>query len=179
MPNDFLPAKDAELGPWLANFLTVANANLTTLGLVAADITPITSGTAAYNLAYTGVESAKAAMKSAVTGKDTGRKTITTAVRALVRKIQGNPNVTPQLKSALGINPRTTHAVLVSPVAPSNLMVSGSSNGVNSLDWKSNGNHPGTVYLVEAAFGASTNFVGITGVTATRFDHEGQVPAQK
>ena len=36
---DYIPQKETQYQDWLGNFLTVANANLATLGFVAADIT--------------------------------------------------------------------------------------------------------------------------------------------
>lgn len=43
MPNTYYPNKDADFVSWLANFLTVANVNLIPLGLIAGDLTPITT----------------------------------------------------------------------------------------------------------------------------------------
>jgi len=39
---DYIPAADAEFHAWQQNFVSVANANLAGLGLVAGDMTAIT-----------------------------------------------------------------------------------------------------------------------------------------
>ncbi len=40
---DYIPASDAEFNGWLGNFVTYASGNLAGLGLVAGDLTPITT----------------------------------------------------------------------------------------------------------------------------------------
>lgn len=40
---DYIPGPDASFQAWQSNFVTYANTNLAALGLVAADMTPITS----------------------------------------------------------------------------------------------------------------------------------------
>ncbi len=40
---DYIPGPDASFQAWQSNFVTYANANLAALGLVAADMTPITA----------------------------------------------------------------------------------------------------------------------------------------
>lgn len=40
---DYIPAPDAEFHAWQANFVSYANANLVALGLVAGDLTPVTT----------------------------------------------------------------------------------------------------------------------------------------
>ena len=40
---DYLPNKDGDLVPWTENFIAVANANLPALGLIAGDITALTT----------------------------------------------------------------------------------------------------------------------------------------
>ncbi len=40
---DYIPGPDASFHAWQSNFVTYANGNLAALGLVAADMTPITT----------------------------------------------------------------------------------------------------------------------------------------
>jgi len=49
MANDYIPRGDAEFNGWLANFVTYANANLAGLGLVAGDMTPVTTAQTTWN----------------------------------------------------------------------------------------------------------------------------------
>lgn len=49
---DYLPGPDADYQAWVTNFVTYANANLAALGLVAADMTPVTTGQTAFNTGF-------------------------------------------------------------------------------------------------------------------------------
>lgn len=40
---DYIPRKEGDIVPWTENFIAVANASLTTLGLTASDITAVTT----------------------------------------------------------------------------------------------------------------------------------------
>jgi len=94
-----LHGKDKQTIAWLANFLTVANANLAPLGLIAGDLTPITALQPTYYTNLNDVEAKKAALASAVDTKDATKDSIIQKVRVVVNKIQANPAVTPALKS--------------------------------------------------------------------------------
>jgi len=91
MPNSYIPNKDADLVAWLANFLTVANANLAPLGLIAGDLTPISTLQPTYSTNLNDVEAKKAALASAVDTKDATKDSIVQKVRIVVNKIQANP----------------------------------------------------------------------------------------
>lgn len=108
MAADYLPDKDAELIAWLTNFVTYANANLAPLGLVAGDMTPITTNQTAFSTAFNANITAQNAAEAARAAKDTTRTTLETVVRTLVRKIQGTPAVTNAQRQALGISERGT-----------------------------------------------------------------------
>ena len=135
------------------------------------------------NATFTGdvaqLNTAKVQMKSATQNKNTARKKAIADARALARRVQSNPAVTPALKSNLGLNPKTNKPGAVTPITPVGLMAEGYSNGVNELKWNRNGNHPSTVFLVEALIADAPDFVQIGGVTATKFTHSGVTPGQK
>jgi hypothetical protein len=57
---DYLPGPDADYQAWVTNFVTYAKANLAALGLVAADITPITTGQTAFNSGFSAHIASKA-----------------------------------------------------------------------------------------------------------------------
>ncbi len=105
---DYLPTQDAELVAWLTNFVTYANANLVPLGLVAGDMTPITSNQTTFNTTFNANIAAQNAAQSAKAAKDTARTNLETAVRTVVRKIQGTSTVTNAQRQSLGISERGT-----------------------------------------------------------------------
>lgn len=103
---DYLPGPDADYQAWVANFVTYANANLAALGLVAADMTPVTTGQTTFNSAFSAHIAAKQAAMAAKQAKDEGRQSLTAAIRPLVRRLQAAPQVTDAERAALGINVR-------------------------------------------------------------------------
>ncbi|MEI6090134.1 MAG: hypothetical protein WCR42_06765 [bacterium] len=52
MPNNYyLPTKASDLQAWTQNFLAVANANLAPLGLIAGDVTPVSTDKTSFDIA--------------------------------------------------------------------------------------------------------------------------------
>jgi len=100
---DYLPTADAELIAWLQNFTTYANANLAALGLVAADMTPVTTAFTALQSAFNANNAAQAAAQAARQTKDTNRTTAEVVTRALARRLQAAPAVTDTQRQALGL----------------------------------------------------------------------------
>jgi hypothetical protein len=111
---DYLPGPDADYQAWVANFVTYANANLAALGLVAADMTPVTTAQTAFNTAFTGHIAAKQAAMAAKQSKDEGRVSLTAAIRPLVRRLQAATVVSDAERAALGITVPSTPA----PIGP-------------------------------------------------------------
>ena len=179
MSTDYLPGSDAEFQLWLANFVTVAGANVTALGLVAADITALSGAQATFGGSLGQMKAMQASAKAATTTKEVSRKAVNNQVRTLVRKIQGTATVTAALKNQLNINPRNTPKTHTPPAQPTYLLASPDTSGVNSLAWDRNGNKPATTFVIEAMLGASTTFEQIGTTTKTRFDHTGQTPGVK
>ena len=179
MPDDYLPKGKTQLQAWLANFNNVASAQMTSLGLTAADVTALTGTTGNFNYSVAGVKTAKAALKSATQAETAAVKTVSNTVRGVVRRIQANPAVTPAQKASLGVNPRSAVKNHTPPVTPTGLTAEGFSTGVNSLKWNRAGNKANTIFAVEAQIGASADWVEVGSVSATKFDHVGQTPGVK
>ncbi|MBS4013349.1 MAG: hypothetical protein KGZ97_06270 [Bacteroidetes bacterium] len=173
MPHTYYPNKDADFVPWLANFLTVANANLVPLGLVAGDLTPITALQPTYSTNLNDVEAKKAALASAVDTKDTTKDSIIDKVRVVVNKIQANPSVAPALKLQLGISPRDGSHYPVSPIPPNELIAELLPDGSIELDWSRNGNAPGTQFVIEYSIPPNLQWILLNVVTKTSYVHSG------
>ncbi len=111
---DYLPGPDADYQAWVTNFVTYANANLAALGLVAADMTPVTTNQTLFNTNFAGHIAAKNAAQAAKQSKDESRAGLTAAIRPLVRRLQASSVVNDAEKAALGI----TVANVPSPIGP-------------------------------------------------------------
>jgi len=100
---DYIPGPDASFQAWQSNFVTYANANLAALGLVAADMVPITAGQTAWATAFPAHIVAVNAAKAAKQTKDESRAAYVAAIRPLVRRLQASAVVSDAEKASLGI----------------------------------------------------------------------------
>ena len=106
MGQDYLPSPDGDFLTWEQTFLTYADANLAALGLVAADLSPITIARDAWESAYLENGNKQAAAQAARQAKDDKRQTFETGIRALVRRLQASPAVSDEERKALGLTVR-------------------------------------------------------------------------
>lgn len=173
MQYSYLPAKEAELVIWLANFVNTANANLVVLGLVAADIDPVKALQPTLTANLNDVEAKKAALASSVETKDATKDSIIQKVRLLVNKIQANPAVTVALKAQLGISTHEGGTYPQHPVPPTDLVAVLQSDGSVNLTWNRNGNAPKTQFVIEYSVGATTNWILLDVITKTNYNHKG------
>ncbi|MFO0858377.1 MAG: hypothetical protein U0640_13595 [Phycisphaerales bacterium] len=111
---DYIPGPDASFQAWQSNFVTYANANLAALGLVAADMVPITTGQTAWATAFPAHVAAVNAAKAAKQTKDESRAAYVAAIRPLVRRLQASSVVSDAEKASLGI----TVAQQPGPIGP-------------------------------------------------------------
>ena len=112
---DYIPGPDANYQAWVTNFVTYANANLAALGLVAADMTPVTTAQTAFNTGFAAHVAAVAAAKAAKQTKDENRAALTAAIRPLVRRLQASTVVSDAEKAALGITVAATPSPIGAP----------------------------------------------------------------
>lgn len=179
MTTDFLPGQDAALRKWLDDFTGSLMNYQSVLGITAAQMQTITLDKTTFQNALSDVSTTKTTLKSVVAAKETARQKAEADVRALVHNIQGNPNATPTIKAALGINTGNTPREHTEPVTPTVVTATAQSNGVNTLRWNRTGNKPTTIFIVEAQIGTSTAWVQVGSTLKTRIALEGNVPGQR
>ena len=169
---DYIPKKDTIYRDWLANFLTVANANLAALGLTDTDIKPLQVEKPLFDDAITNAETLQAQAKAATEKKNNVRKSSETKARAIVKRIQAKTDVPPELKKQLQITvPGETPAPPTVPYTPKNLVVNVVGNGANELRWDRNGNIPSIIFTVEALINDAKEYVQIFTTRKTNFLH--------
>jgi hypothetical protein len=103
---DFIPVPDAELAEWaqaLLDYVTTAPASV---GLVAADLTPMADAKTAFDGAYDSHVAAQADARAKRQAKDDARVELVDQARALVRRIQAFPGTTDAVRQTLGITVR-------------------------------------------------------------------------
>jgi hypothetical protein len=115
MANDYVPRPDGNFDTWQANFVSYVSANMAALGLVAGDITPLTTAQTAWTTAYGGHTTAAAAAEAARQTKDDRRGDYEGVIRPLVRRLQAGPTVTDTQRQAMGVTVRDTQPTPVGP----------------------------------------------------------------
>jgi hypothetical protein len=108
MSNDYIPTTDADLIAWVNNFLAYTNANLATLGLVAADLTPVQSAATGFETNFAANNAAQASAQGARQKKDDSRGALVALVRPLARQLQAKGTVEDSHRQSLGLNIKST-----------------------------------------------------------------------
>jgi hypothetical protein len=115
MPNNYLPAGDADFDIWQQNFYTYVNAHLAELGLTAADLAPLTAAQTTWQNAFSANITAQAAATGARQGKDTARDSFESLTRAFVRRVHAIPNITDAARASMNITVTRERAVASAP----------------------------------------------------------------
>ena len=178
MPSkDYIPTKEGEVVPWIENFVQVATANATALGLGTVDITALKTmnGDLAgkINAAIAKQSEAKAATEAKNIQMD---KTVDT-VRSMVRQVQAKPGVPDSLKSQLGLNIPDSSPASVHPSQPKDLSAEIGLGGLCHLKWNRNSNPQGTIFLVESSISIDSEWK-IIGTTS-KATYDTQLPSAK
>jgi hypothetical protein len=114
---DYIPDPDPAFDAWQANFVSVVSGDLAGYGLVAGDLTPVTTAQTAWEASFPAHVTAQAAAQSARQTKDFDRASFEEVVRALVRRIQATASVTNTAKAAAGITVRDSEPTPSGPPA--------------------------------------------------------------
>ena len=114
---DYMPSPDGDFDTWQNNFYTYANAHLADLGLVAADLTPITAARTAWTNGLAAHAAAQTTARAARQTKSDARDAYEALIRALVRRLQASPSVDNGERQALGITVKDEVATLTAAAA--------------------------------------------------------------
>lgn len=105
---DYIPRSDSDFNTWQTNFLSYVGANQSSLGLTAADLASLTSEQTDWANKYSAYVSAQRTADSALQTKNLARDAYESALRSLVRRIQGLPSLTDAERAAMSISLRDT-----------------------------------------------------------------------
>ena len=172
---DFIPSPDLDYKGWITRFAELCEINEKELGLTPEQILAIQEQSAKFKSLCDLTSEKKNQLKGIVAAKDKARRTSTETARAIAKQIKANPAVGPGILGILGIvQPRTSGPL----VMVKKLVVTGTSNGVNSLTWNRNGNAQGTVFLIESKLEGDSDWNFVAAVTKTSFQDTDQIPGQ-
>lgn len=176
MAKTFYPANDAEFAVWFANLLAKATVNKTILNLTDERLTALDTKLNAFNT--------NLALKQQKRDEATAQTTLVSNLRKDLNKEAGLLNsgakgiegLPPNILEELGLKVGEGSAVSSPPAAPADLVVTGTSDGVNSLKWNRSGNRQGTTFIIEAKIGGASNWTIIDAVTGSTYKHKNQMP---
>jgi hypothetical protein len=104
----YIPAKNANLLAWAANFSTLITAAPSTYGLTSGDATTISANYTALNTAYALITSPSTKTAATVSAFNTEKVMALAVFRPYAQTISLNAGVSSSAKTAVGVNPRTS-----------------------------------------------------------------------
>ncbi|MEQ1823682.1 MAG: hypothetical protein ABL949_14330 [Fimbriimonadaceae bacterium] len=169
-----IPDTDIEFRQWGSNFVLQCQAHAAELGLSPADLAALGEVSSGCVQASTNLERARAAYHGAVATKRIAFEGAEATYRRFAKQFMANPALPVSVLSALGfgVTPPQTSSV----TTPRDLAATGFSNGQNRLVWNRSGNSKATVFLIEALFGGSSEWIQVGATTKSKFDHAGHIP---
>jgi hypothetical protein len=179
MAKNFYPANDAEFALWLANFSNKTNINKAILGISGDQLTALASGLQDFNTDLA-LKQQKQEESVAQTSKvRDSRKSLNKLVGQLNALFKTNDAVASSLIEELGLNSSENSLNALAVNTPSDLVVNGTSDGINHLKWNRGNNRQGTLFIVEVKTGEATNYVMVDAVTNSAYEHKNQTPGVK
>ncbi|HZZ43626.1 MAG TPA: hypothetical protein VFE58_11865 [Tepidisphaeraceae bacterium] len=100
---DWLDTSDGPLSTFANDFSAKITATPTAFGLVAGDATSLATLVTAYNTALAAATDPVTRTRVTVAAKDTAKVALIADIRALAKRIQASPAVTPAQKTSLGL----------------------------------------------------------------------------
>jgi hypothetical protein len=111
----YIPARDAALNSWLANFSGLISDDPAVYGLTSSDASNIAAPVAVWTASYALVTSPSTKTATTVSAKNTAKVNVLAVVRPYAQQVSLNAGVTSDSKIELGLNPRTSTP---SPITP-------------------------------------------------------------
>jgi len=179
MSKKYYQMSPIELSVFMTNLNAMAEAKKAELSISNALLSDLTEGKSDLDVGIDERQATKEAASAAVTGLKQKFKRALAAIAALNQTLKGNKDAPAELIEMLGLDVDDNSLTAIIPVAPTDLVVTGSSNGINLLKWSSGGNKPRTTYIVEAKIGDAPDYVFVKATTKTRFEHKNQTPGVK
>jgi hypothetical protein len=105
---DYIPRTDADFNSWLTNFLMQLNAQQTSLGVSAAELSALQAAQGNWDNAYDAHQQMQMSAASTSQSKQAARESLEDMVRATVQRIQTLPTLQDSTRALLGITVRAT-----------------------------------------------------------------------
>lgn len=176
MAKTFYPVNDAEFAVWLAILLNKASLNKTTLQVTEERLTALNEKLSTFNENLSLKQQKREESIAQTTLVSNLRKELNKEVSLLNSGFKAIDGLPPNILEELGLNINEGSVGNTTPVAPTDLVVTGTSDGVNSLKWSRSGNRQGTTFIIEAKIGNASSWTIIDAVTGSTYKHKNQTP---
>lgn len=176
--NNYNKMSDAQFLQFAQNFVEVAEANTTALGIDESVIGQMLTRLTQYGNALTARVSAFDAAKAATITKQGKKQQMLDIVRQYANQWQANPSISETLKQELGL---PIHDKTPSPrpvFTPTDLYVRTICSGTNWLRWNRNGNYPQTVFEIQYSYDNPNSWEWLEVTTKSDFRHTDQTPGR-
>lgn len=165
---DWFPKPDREAEAASNRIITALEADEALYGLTAADTARLRAEQTAFAGQLNSADAAKAAQNTAVANKDASRKTLEEDLRPVVQRVQVQPGVTDEMRTAAGIPIRDTTRTVNSPIVPRDLVARATPDGGVELKFNGNGNTSGAQFRIEVKRGLTGAWELAEVATTTR-----------
>ncbi len=179
MAKTIYPSNDAEFAVWLANLIKKATVNKIILKLSDTQISALDAKLVAFNesLALKQQKKEESVAQTALVKNQ--RKNLNKDVGLMNNSFKGIDGLASNILEELGLNANEGSFGGSTVSTPLDLVATGTSDGVNSLKWKRNGNRQGTTFIIEAKIGDANVWTMIDAVTSSTYKHKNQIPGVK
>lgn len=179
MASKIYPSNDAEFAIWLANFINKADFYKALLNLSGGQITNLQTKATQFNadLALKQQKKEESVGQTALVKDE--RKDLNKDIGLLNNAFKAIDGLPGNILEELGLSINLGNFGNVQPFIPTDLVATGTSDGINSMKWNRNGNRQGTMFIIEAKIGDSDTWVMIDAVTGSTYKHKNQTPGVK
>ena len=176
MANTFYLANDAEFAIWLANFIAKAGVYQSELSIAPTEVEALQTDLEKFSLELNLKRQKKEESSAQTKLVEAERKKLNASLGLLNTRFKSLGTLPPNVIEELGLRVDDFVMTKRKPSAPTDLVVTGTSDGVNLLKWNRAGNRHGTLFVIEVKTGGSDVWVMVSAVTNSRFRHENQTP---
>lgn len=179
MSKKYKKLKNPEFTIFVENMTNQAELNQTTLEFDVNKVTELKDDNTALKAKLLLIQNLQDTLDSEFQAIKTLRDKMNKRVEKFEIEAENNEKVNDSLIELLGFDVKTQNAGNSGIFVPSELLVNGTSDGINHLKFNRNGNRQGTNFIIEAKIGDSNTWVIIDVITNTKYDHKNQTPGVK
>lgn len=135
MSTSYIPATDAGLAAWSANFEGIVDGDYAALGLTMGQAAAVTAADTAYQAAYTAAIDPSTRTPVTIAAKDAARAALLGTVRPVAIQVRNNPAVSDATKVSLGLTvPTVTPTPVPAPTTVPTLAVLQGTPGIHKIE---------------------------------------------